>query len=94
MDPDDVINMDQMPIPHPYHASWTLEKGTKTIHVLPSTADTKHATLTAYVPGSGKLLTLILIFKGQTEGKIAREELQTYTCGCFYAYQPNAWMDK
>jgi hypothetical protein len=42
MDPDDIINMDQTPIPYSYHTSRTLAlKGTKTIHVRSSTSDTK-----------------------------------------------------
>ena len=41
MDPDNVLNMDQTPIPFSYHANRTLEKGTKTINVRSSTMDTK-----------------------------------------------------
>jgi hypothetical protein len=34
MNPDDIIDMDQTPIPYSYHSNWTLEaKGTKTIHM-------------------------------------------------------------
>ena len=46
MDPEDIINMDQTPIPYSYHTSQTLEKkGTKTIHIRSSTSDTKQAWL-------------------------------------------------
>ena len=95
MDPDDVINMDQTPIPYSYHASRTLElKGTKTIHVRSSTSDTKRATLAATVSGSGKLLKPFLIFKGKTDGRIASKELQSFPDDCFYACQQKAWMDE
>jgi hypothetical protein len=69
------------------------KKGTKTIHVWSSTADTEHATLAATVSASGKLLPPMLIFKGQTNGQIATKELQTFPANCFYACQPKAWMD-
>jgi len=69
MDPDDVINMDQTPIPYSYHTSQTLDKkGTKTIHVRASTSDTKRTMLAATVSSSGKLLKPLLIFKGKTNG--------------------------
>jgi hypothetical protein len=65
MNPNNVLNMDQMLIPFSYHAKCTLEKkGSKTIHVQSSTMDTKQATLAAAITGSGKLLTPMLIFKG------------------------------
>jgi hypothetical protein len=94
MDPDDVLNMDQTPIPYSYHTSRTLElKGKRTIHVRSSTSDTKRATLAAAVSGSGKLLKPFLIFKGKSDGRIAQKELQTFPGDCFYACQPKAWMD-
>ena len=87
MDPEDVINMGQMPIPYPYHANghW---KGTTTIHVQSSTADTEHATLAETVSASEKLLPPMLIFKGQTNGQIATNELQMFPANCFYVCQP------
>jgi hypothetical protein len=95
MDPDDIINMDQTPIPYSYHTSRTLAlKGTKMIHVRSSTSDTKRATLAATVSGSSKLLKPFLIFKGQTNGRIANKELQTFPADCFYACQQKAWMDE
>ena len=94
MDPDNVINMDQTPIPYSYHASRTLAlRGTKTIHVRSSTSDTKRATLAATVTGSGKLLKPFLIFKGKTDGRIAQRELQTFPEDCITACQEKAWMD-
>ena len=95
MNPDDVINMDQTPIPYTFPSNRTLEKkGTKTIHVRTSTTDTKRATLAATVTGSGKLLTPFLIFKGKANGRIASKELQTYPKECIYACQEKAWMDE
>ena len=45
---DDVLNMDQMPVPFLYHSGKTLVmKGLKTIHARASTTDTKHVTLAA-----------------------------------------------
>ena len=95
MDPDDIVNMDQTPIPYSYHSNRTLKKkGVKTIHVRLSTADTKRATLAATVTASGKLLKPMLIFKGQANGRIERSEFQTYPENCVYAMQPKAWMDE
>ena len=95
MNPDDVINMDQTPIPFTFPSNRTLEKkGTKTIHVRTSTTDTKRATLAATVTGSGQLLTPFLIFKGKKNGRIAAKELQTYPKECIYACQEKAWMDE
>ncbi len=95
MDPDDIVNMDQTPIPYSYHSNRTLEKkGVKTIHVRSSTTDTKRATLAATVTASGKLLKPMLIFKGQANGRIERNEFQTYPENCVYAMQPKAWMDE
>ena len=95
MDPADVLNMDQTPIPYSFPSSRTLEKkGTKSIHVRTSTSDTKRATLAATVTASGELLTPFLIFKGKTDGRIASRELQTYPEECIYACQDKAWMDE
>ena len=94
MDPDDIINMDQMPIPYSYHTRRTLAlRGTKTIHVRSSTSDSKRATLATTVSRSGKLLKPFLIFKGKTDGRITQKELQTYPENCLYACQQKAWMD-
>jgi hypothetical protein len=62
--------------------------------VCSSTADTKRATLAATVTASGKLLKPMLIFKGQANGRIERNEFQTYPENCVYAMQPKAWMDE
>ena len=77
-----------------YHPSWTLRKGKNHIGIWSSTVDMKHVILVKPVPGSGKLLVPVLIFKGQTEGRFAKKKLQTYPQVCFHAWHPKALMDK
>ena len=61
---DDILNMDQTPIPYSYHASKTLDvNGKKTIHARASTTDTKRVTLAATVTASGKSCHLFLFSK-------------------------------
>jgi hypothetical protein len=73
-DPTLIINMDQTPIPFSFHSAKTLEKnGTRTIHVHASTSDTKRVTLAATVDASGRMLPLMLIFKGAAKGHISCE---------------------
>ena len=73
IDPDHTLNVDQTPIPFLYHSKKTLHtKGSKTIHVCASTTDTKCMTLSATVTGSGEMLPRMLIFKGATNGRIAK----------------------
>ena len=92
---DDVLNMDQTPIPYSYHANKTLNvKGAKTVQGRSSTSDTKRVTLAVTVTASGKLLTPFLIFKGQRNGRIVQREFMTYPAAGKYACQPKAWMDE
>ena len=71
--PCDVINMDQSPIPYSFHSSKTLEvKGTKTIHVRSSTADTKRVTLAVTIDATRKMLPPMLIIKGMPNRCIAK----------------------
>ena len=92
---DDILNMDQTPIPYSYHASKTLDvKGKKTIHARASTTDTKRVTLAATVTASGKMLPPFLIFKGKPNGRIAMREFSTYPVGGKYACQEKAWMNE
>ena len=92
---DDILNMDQTPIPYSYHASKTLElKGAKTVQARSSTSDTKRVTLAVTVTASGKMLTPFMIFKGQCHGRIATREFATYPAEGKYACQPKAWMDE
>jgi len=63
---DDVMNMDQTPIPYSYHVSKTLNpKSNTTVQGRSSTSETKHVTLAVTVTVSRKLLMPFLIFKGQ-----------------------------
>jgi hypothetical protein len=91
--PCDVINMDQSPIPYSFHSSKTLEeKGTKTIHVRSSTADTKRVTLAITVDAAGKMLPPILIFKGTPNGCITNHEFGTYPeCGHYACQKKLGW---
>ena len=76
MNPDDIINMDQTPVPYSFPSNRTLDKkGSKTINVRMSTSDMKRTTLAATVTASSRLLTPFLIFKGKTDGRIASREL-------------------
>jgi hypothetical protein len=95
MNPDDIINMDQTPVPYSFPSNHTLEKkGSKMINVQTSTSDTTRVMLAATVTASGKFLTPFLIFKGKNDGRIASRELQTYPEECIYACQEKAWMDE
>jgi len=95
MNPDDVINMDQTPIPFSFHSNRTLEmKGMRTIHVRASTGDTKRVTLAATVTLSGKMLTPFFIFKGSPTGRIAKKEFPSFSPDGKYACQKSAWMDE
>jgi hypothetical protein len=92
---DDILNMDQTPIPFSYHSNKTLDvKGTKTIHARASTTDTKRVTLAATVTASGKMLPPFLIFKGKPKGRIAQREFSSFPAEAHYACQEKAWMDE
>jgi hypothetical protein len=68
-DPNDILNMDQMPIPYSYHSNKTLEvMGSKPVQQRSLTSETKHIMLAATVTASGKMLTPFLIFKGEQNG--------------------------
>lgn len=93
-DPDDILNMDQTPIPYSYHSNKTLEAiGSKTVQQRSSTSGTKRITLAATVTASGKMLPPFLIFKGTRNGRISREFV-TFPAEGKYACQPKAWMDE
>jgi hypothetical protein len=92
---DDVLNMDQTPIPYSYHSNKTLDtKGKKTIHARASTTDTKRVILAVTVTASGKVLAPFLIFKGKPSGRIAMRKFSTYPNAGKYACQEKAWMDE
>ncbi len=92
---DDVLNMDQTPIPFSFHSNTTLEViGARTVHARASTTDTKRVTLAATVTASGKMLTPFVIFKGKPQGWIANRKFGTYPESGRYACQDKAWMDE
>jgi len=95
MNPDDIFNIDQSPITFLYHSNRTLDrKRCKNIHVRSSTVDTKYTTLAAAVTESGKLLAPLLIFKGESNGRVEKKEIRNYLAEDYYACQPKAWMDE
>ena len=69
---DNVLNMDQMPIPFIYNSNMMLEfKGAWTVHSWALTTEMKRVTLAATVSASGKMLPHFRIFKGKPQGCIA-----------------------
>ena len=60
-----IINMNQTPVPFLYDPKKTIEVvGRRTIHIRKSTCDTKRATCALTVTASGKMITPLLVFKG------------------------------
>ena len=60
-----IINMDQTPVPFLYDPKKTIEViGQRTIHIRKSTCDMKRATCALTVTASGKMITLLFVFKG------------------------------
>jgi hypothetical protein len=86
IDPDHILNIDKTPIPF-------LCNSKKMLHTKDSKIITKRVTLAATVTGSGKMLPPMLIFKGATSGRIAKQEFRTYPDSGHYICQ-NAWMDE
>ena len=92
---EEILNMDQTPIPFSYHSNKTLNiKGARTVHTRASTSDTKRVTLAVTVTATGKMLPPFLIFKGKPNGRIAMREFSTYPAHGRYACQEKAWMDE
>ncbi len=90
-----ILNMDQTPVYFSMNAKRMLEViGKKMIHIRTSTNDTKRVTVAVTIPADGALLPLMLVFKGQSNGRIATREFAMYTATHFYSCQPNAWMDE
>ena len=93
--PNNILNMDQMPIPFSYHDKCTWEeKGVKMVHTQSSNSETKRATLAATVTMSDEVLPPLLIFKGEKNGRIEKKELPNLPPMCLYAVQKKAWMDE
>ncbi len=90
-----ILNMDQTPVFFSMESKTTLDlAGLKTIHMQSSTSDTKRATVAVTVTASGHQLPLTVIFKGESGGKIERDEIPKYPAGPLCAIQKKAWMDE
>ena len=77
--PDFILNMDQTLIPFTFNVKKTLELiGTKTINVCKSTYHTKRATFAMTITASGNILTPMLVFKGERNGRIVRHEFRLF----------------
>jgi hypothetical protein len=66
----------------------------KTVHIRTSSDDTKRVTIAVTIAADETVLPLMLIFKGQPNGKIARTEFGSYLATHRYRCQANAWMDE
>ena len=78
INPDHVLNMDQMPIPFFYHNKNTWdEKGVKMVHTQSSNSETKTTTLAPTVTMSGEVLPPVL----------EQKELPNLPPMCLYAIQ-------
>lgn len=94
-DPKFIINMDQTPVYFTMNSKTTLDIiGRKTIHVRKSTSDTKRATVAVTITASGHILPAVTVFKAAKNGRIEKNEFETYPSDHFYAAQKNAWMDE
>ena len=63
VNPEDILNMDQTPIPFLFHTKKTLKKmGSRTVNVRASATETKRVTLAVSVEASGWMLPPMLIF--------------------------------
>ncbi len=90
-----ILNTDQTPVYFLMNAKRTLKVvGVKTVHVLTSTHDTKHATVAVTVTAVGLVLPSMVIFKGKSDGCIARKEFCDHPTIHHYCCQDSAWMDE
>jgi hypothetical protein len=90
-----ILNMDQTPVYFLMNAKRTLELiEKKTIQICTSTDDTERATMAVTIAVDGMLLPLMVVFKGQPKGKIARMEFSSFPTTNIYRCQANAWMDE
>jgi len=88
VNPEDILNMDQTPIPFAFHTMRTLEKkGSKTVNVHALTTDTKGVTLAISLEASSWMLPSMLIFQGAPNVRIANREFGTFPDGGHYACQ-------
>jgi hypothetical protein len=90
-----ILNMDQTPVYFSMNAKRTLELiGGKMVHICMLSDDTKRVTVAVTIAADGMVLPLMLIFKGQPGGRIAKTEFATYPATHRYRCQANAWMDE
>jgi hypothetical protein len=88
-----ILNMDQTPVYFLMNAKRTLELiGEKMVHICTSSDDTKRVTVAVTIAADGMVLPMMLIFKGQPGGCIAKMEFATYPVTHHYQCQANAWM--
>ena len=77
----------------------TLEsQGARTINVRSSSGSTLRLTPAVFVTAAGNVLTPYIVYKGKSNGRIARDflapEAHGYPSDCFYSCQERAWMDE
>ena len=91
-----VINMDQTPVYFLMNAKRTLELIKKTIYICTLTDNKKRVTVAVTTCADSMLLPLVLVFKGQPNGRIVKKEFPSgmYPPNHFYHCQPAAWMDE
>lgn len=91
---DYILNMDQTPVFFSMTPGTTIEQqGMRTVNIRRSGGSTMRATAAVTVTASGKMLPLMMVFKGKPNGRIERE-FRNYPVGAQYAVQDRAWMDE
>ena len=88
-DPRFILNMDQTPVYFLMNAKCTLELiGKKTIH-------TKRETVVVTIAGDGTVLPSVVVFKGKTNGRIAKKVQNVPNIpSLHYHCQDAVWMDE
>ncbi len=85
-----IINMDQTPVYLLMNAKRILKViGTKTIHICTSTNNTRQVMDAVTITADGMVLGSMLVFKGQPNGHIARNEFAMFPPTHHYRCQPN-----
>jgi hypothetical protein len=95
-DPRFILNMDQTPVYFLMNSKCTLELiGKKTIHICTSTNDTKRDTVVVTIVGDGTVLPSVVVFKGKTNGRIAKKVQNVPNIpSLHYHCQDAVWMDE
>jgi hypothetical protein len=90
------VNMDQTRLRYDMQPLTTVEPtGSCSVQIRGSEASSEHVTAVLGVASNGEKLMPMLIYKGTTYGKIAREfrrRENPYPVRIHYATQPNVWM--